>query len=88
MLCTGSRKCIRSRSKLIVDRLFRLTAFALLFISNLKLSIQKRNIETNYLSTGELQKAENIWIKSVQGKFAKNNSSLFGSRKLWRCKGR
>ena len=59
-----------------VDRLFYVTAFALRFVSNLKLSVQKQNLETNYLITGEFQKAENIWIKSVQERFAKNNSNI------------
>ena len=59
-----------------VDRLFCVTTFALRFVSNLKLSVQKQNFERNYLFTGEFQKAENIWIKSVQGKFAKNNSNI------------
>ena len=66
-------------------------------MSDLKLSVQKQNIQTNYLSTGELKKVENIWMRSVQGKFAKNRNikqlqiklgSYLDQKNIWRYKGR
>ena len=63
--------------------------------------MQNQNIQSNYLSTGGLQNAENVWIKSVQRKFAKNKWNIeqlqiklgiyldqeyICQENIWRCK--
>ena len=50
--------------------------FVLHFKSNLKLSVQRENIQRNYFYVEALQNTKNICIKLDQGKFLKNKSSI------------
>ena len=58
------------------DRLFCVTAFILHFISNLKLTEQRKEIKEIYLTAVEIEIAEYTWIKSVQKEFFKDKSNL------------
>ena len=57
------KNIINIRKYSTVDRLFHVTAFILRFISNLKLSIQRREIKEIYLTAEEIETAEYKWIK-------------------------
>ena len=46
------------------------------FISNLKLSVQRKEIKEIYLTAKEIEIAEYKWIKSVQKEFFKDKSNL------------
>ena len=58
------------------DRLFRVTAFILRLISNLKLSVQRKETKEIFLTAEEIEIAEYTWIKSVQKEFFKDKSNL------------
>ena len=53
-------------------RLFRVTAFILRFISNLKLSVERKEVKEIDLTAVEIEIAEFTWIKSVQKEFFKD----------------
>ena len=57
------KNIINIRKYSTVDRLFHVTAFILRFISNLKLSIQRREIKEIYLTAEEIETTEYKWIK-------------------------
>ena len=57
------------RKYVTADGLFRVAAFILRFISNLKLSVQRKEIKEIYLTAVEIEIAEYTWIKSVQKEF-------------------
>ena len=69
-------KNINTRKYRTADRSFRVTAFILRFISNLKLSVQRKEIKEIYLTAVEIEIAEYTWIKSVQKEFFKDKSNL------------
>ena len=69
-------KNINIRKYSTSDHLFRVTTFTLHFISNLKLSVQRKEIKEIYLTTVEIEIAEYTWIKSVQKEFFKDKSNL------------
>ena len=68
------------------------------FISNLKLSVQRKEIKEIYLTTVEIEIAEYTWIKSVQKEFFKDKSNLkqfqiklgvyLDTDSIYKCKGR
>ena len=86
------------RKYVTADRLFRVAAFILRFISNLKLSVQRKEIKEIYLTTVEIEIAEYTWIKSVQKEFFKDKSNLkqfqiklgvyLDTDSIYKCKGR
>ena len=73
-----SSKDIKSniRKYITAHRLFRVTAFILRFISNLKLIVQRKEIKEIYLTAVEIEIAEYTWIKSVQKEFFKDKLNL------------
>ena len=76
--CISSKdiKNINIRKYSTADRLFRVTAFLLRFISNLKLSVQTKETKEIYLTAEEIEIGKYIWIKSVQKGFFKDKSNL------------
>ena len=91
-------KNINIRKYSTSDHLFRVTTFTLHFISNLKLSVQRKEIKEIYLTTVEIEIAEYTWIKSVQKEFFKDKSNLkqfqiklgvyLDTDNIYKCKGR
>ena len=69
-------KNINTRKYRTADRSFRVTAFILRFISNLKLSVERKEMKEIYLTAAEIEIAEFTWIKSVQKEFFKDKSNL------------
>ena len=80
------------------DRLSCATTFILRFISNLKLSVQRKEIQGIYLTAAEIEIAEHTWIKSVQKELFKDKSNLkqfqiklgvyLDTDSTYKCKGR
>ena len=58
------------------NRLFRVMSCILRFISNLKLSVQRKETKNIYLTAEEIEITEYTWIKSVQKEFFKDKSNL------------
>ena len=65
-------KNINTRKYSTADRSFRVTAFILRFISNLKLSVERKEVKEIDLTAVEIEIAEFTWIKSVQKEFFKD----------------
>ena len=91
-------KNINIRKYSTADRLSRATVFIMRFISNLKLSIQRKETKEIYLTAEEIKIAEYTWIKSVHQEFFKDKSNLkqfqnklgiyLDTDNIYKCKGR
>ena len=68
------------------------------FISNLKLSVQRKETKETYLTAEEIEVAEHTWIISFQKEFFKDKSNLkqfqiklgvyLDTDNIYKCKGR
>ena len=95
---TDIKNIVNIRKYSTTDRLFCVTAFTLRFISNLKLSVQRKEIQGIYLTAAEIEIAEHTWIKSVQKELFKDKSNLkqfqiklgvyLDTDSIYKCKGR
>ena len=70
------KNIIKIRKYSRADRLFRVTAFILRSISNLKFSVQRKEIKEIYSTAKEIEIAEYTWIKSVQKEFFEDKLNL------------
>ena len=74
------------------NKLLRVTALVLRFISNLKKKVKKQAIFTTNITLHEIQSAEHLWLRFVQINVddlqLKRDLGLYKEDQLIRCKGR